>query len=99
MLARSGDERLERIDGVEARIDSVEGRFDCRIDSVEARLGLVRTELQARMDLLRADIRDDTETMLKLELGGRATLAHAEIDRLRTELDEIGRRLEKASPS
>lgn len=92
MVARDGDERLD------LTLERIEAKLDVRVDGVEARfvhrLDLVRTELRARMDLLRLEVHDDMQMSLKMELGGRQVLTHAEIDRLRGEIDEISRRLE-----
>jgi tetrahydromethanopterin S-methyltransferase subunit G len=107
-MARNGDERLElslerieakldrqgeRLDGLEARLDGVESGLGRQIAQLDHKVDLVRAELRARIDLLRVELHDDVQTMLKVELGGRKTLADAEIDRLRGEIDEINRRL------
>ena len=95
MKARNGDERLElTLERIEAKLDRPGERLDARIDGAEARfdhkLDLVRTELRARIELLRLEVHDDLQIALKMELGGRQVLAHAEIDSLR----EISRRVE-----
>jgi hypothetical protein len=69
-------------------------RIGERVALVDRKLDLTQAQLRARIDALRLELLDDMQAMLKLELGGRRTLAEAEIDRLRAEVEEMGRRLE-----
>ena len=44
---------------------------------------------RARIDLLRVEGHHDVQSMLTVEFGGRQIPAHAEIDRLRAEVEKM----------
>jgi hypothetical protein len=52
---------------------------DQKVDLVNRKLDLTRAELRARIDAPRLELLEDTQTMLKVELGGRSVLTEAEI--------------------
>lgn len=90
-MARDGDERLEaKLD----RLDDVEAtclRHAERLDLLNRKIDLTRSEVKARIETLRVDLLEDMQAVLKVELGGRQALTDAELERLRAEVEELGR--------